>query len=185
MKTKKTSCGKLSGIRIYLSGPIENAKDDGASWRQQFISLTKENHLNFKIIDPTNKHDDMVGEIAEERKKMRQLKKNGKFKQITKKMKWVRRWDLRACDYVHCLVVYIDPTISSWGTPDEVYSVEDQQKPIFAVIEGGAYNAPDWTFPVIKYNEMFSSVEELVEHFKKLDSGQKRLDDRWVLIKNG
>ena len=32
----------LKDLRFYLSGPIENTKDDGVDWRKKFTDLAKE-----------------------------------------------------------------------------------------------------------------------------------------------
>jgi len=181
MKTKDV----LKGLRVYLSGPIENTKDDGVDWRKKFADLDKKKALQLNIIDPTDKKDDVIAEISKERDRMRQLKSDHEFEELTSIMKRVRRWDLRACDYCHFLVVYINAKIPTWGTIDECVTVERQQKPIFAIVEGGPAKAPDWAFPIVNYKEMFYSVEDLIGHLVLINEGKTSLDHRWVIINGG
>jgi len=176
---------KLKDLRIYLSGPIEHTKDDGVDWRQKFTKLSEENKLNLKIMDPTDKDDCSVGEIAKAREKLRQLKENGKFDEVTETMKSIRHWDLRACDYAHAIIVNIDPDVPTWGTVDECLVAERQQKPVFAVIAGGPKKAPDWAFTHIRWQEMFDSLESLMDYLIDLHVGKAPLDSRWVIIRNG
>ena len=70
------------------------------------------------------------------------------------------------------------------GSYDEAVTAERQKKPIFAIIEGGKETAPSWFFGIVHYSEMFDSVEKLVDHLEKLNSGKKSLDNRWVMLRD-
>lgn len=174
----------LKNAAFYLSGPIENDKTDGVSWRQEFIKLLKDYKIKLEILDPTNKGKDSPQEnIGEEREIMRNLKSSGKLAQVSEKMKKIRKFDLRCVDLADCIVVYIDKDIPTVGTWDEVFTAERQQKPILAIVKGGKRNAPDWSYRCVKHTEMFSSVEKCVQYIDKLNNGAKKLDDRWIIIR--
>lgn len=170
----------LEGMNGYLSGGIEFKKDDGVGWRIVFKDLTVNAEIPVGFYDPTDKGDDVCGEIAEEREKIRHLKRTGQFEEVTNIMKDVRRWDLRAVDKADFLVVMIDTDVFTCGTWDEVFLAERQQKPILAIVKGGAKCAPDWLFPVVNYKEIFSNIEECVSYLGKINSGEIELDSRWV-----
>jgi hypothetical protein len=174
----------LKGWRIYLSGPIEAAKDDGVGWRQVFIELNKKHEIGLKIIDPTNKGNAAIAEIGESRENLRQLKKNRAFEDVTATMNKIRRWDLRAVDESNIIVVNIDSDIPTVGTVDEVVRASNQDKPILAVVDGGPEECPDWYFPYIKYNEMFCNVEDLIDYLVKINEGRIGINHRWIKIES-
>ncbi|MFA5599858.1 MAG: hypothetical protein WDA06_04600 [Phenylobacterium sp.] len=173
--------GILRNTKCYLSGPIQNAKDNGIGWRQQFIKLSEEKGLGVQCIDPTNKNNKGFDEIEEARSKLNTWKSKKMFYHFTKTMKKIRRWDLRAVDLSNFVIVYISSAIS-WGTTDEAITAERQNKPILAIVDGDIKNVPDWAFAVIDYKEMFESVEQCVNYLDRINRGLVNLDDRWVFI---
>ena len=176
-------CNHLAGMTAYLSGSIEASKDNGTEWRKQFIELCWKKDLHISFIDPCNKGPGAIQEeIGEERQRLKQLKASGNFEEVTKIMKSVRKWDLRAVDYSSMVVVMIDKDVPTWGTPDECIVAERQRKPIIGIVKGGPKNAPDWTFAVMRYQEMFESIEEAIEYLIKLNNGTIPLDKRWISI---
>jgi len=172
----------LSGVTVYLSGPIQFAEDDGVTWRQEVRELIKEFGLPLRIIDPCNKGDDVIHEIGEDRELLNTLKSQGKFEEVRNIMKSIRRWDLRAVDYSNFLIVRVDPTVPTWGTVDECVVAERQQKPILVIVKGGCINCPDWLLAMVRIEEVFSSCKTCVEYLNKLHSGNIPMDDRWVTI---
>lgn len=179
MKSKHSNV--LDGSVCYLSGAMEKAADFGISWRQKFIKLTKD--LNIRAIDPTNKPKTLGNQCIEDKNKVQRLKDAEKWDELSDFAKSFRRADLRFCDLCDFLVVYVDKDVPTWGTPDELYTVEDQKKPIFAIVEGGKKQTPAWLFAVLDHNYIFSSVEECVEHLRNINNGTIPLNNRWVLIR--
>ena len=174
----------LKNWKVYLSGPIEAAKDDGVGWRQKFIAMVREANVGLKFVDPTNKNDSVVSEIGAAREQLRNLKKNREFEEVTSIMQRVRRWDLRAVDLCHIIVVNINDDIPTVGTVDEVVRASNQNKPILAIVDGGPENCPDWYFPYIKYMEMFHNVEDLVDYLVKIGDGRIGINNRWIRIES-
>jgi hypothetical protein len=91
---------------------------------------------------------------------------------------------LRAVDYSHFLVVNLPPKVPTFGTVDECVVAERQKKPIFAIVDGGPKNAPDWLFAMMKHEEMFDSVEACVDYIDRINKGDIDIkqDKRWVMI---
>tara|TARA_Y100000034_G_C6873357_1_gene399053 strand:- start:13 stop:576 length:564 start_codon:yes stop_codon:yes gene_type:complete len=174
----------LSDACVYLSGPIQSAKDHGVLWRKEFTTLVRKFNIPIQIIDPCNKQHKYFNEIGSWRTELKELKANGDFDEVERRMKRVRRFDLRACDLSDFLIVLVDMDIPTWGTTDEMITVERQQKPILAIVNGGQKNAPDWVFAIVKHQEMFEDVESCVEYLHWVNSGEIEVDDRWVLIRS-
>tara|TARA_Y100000310_G_scaffold344252_1_gene456009 strand:- start:235 stop:807 length:573 start_codon:yes stop_codon:yes gene_type:complete len=176
----------LEDACAYLSGPIQFAGDHGVGWREDFKEMVEEEGISFLVIDPCDKNgieSSLSGEIGKEREEMEYLKYTGDFKELQRRMKRVRRWDLRGCDQSNFIVVHYDPDVPTIGTIDEIVTSERQQKPILAIIPGGPDRAPDWLFTIIRPDEMFDSIKACVNHLVKIDSGEIPADDRWVFIK--
>lgn len=173
--------GKLLGSLCYLAGPIDQASDDGVGWRKHV--RIKCGHRGIKFIDPTDKRWG-TREIGEEKKLVRSLLDQGKFKEVQQIVHPFRREDLRSVDVSDFLIAYIDPTIHMCGTYDEIFTAEREKKPRLAFINGGRKYGPTWIFDVFDVDDMFDSVDELIDRVIALDEGTYPMDDRWVLFRN-
>lgn len=171
----------LDNAVFYLSGPMEKSPDRGEGWRQEFIKKTE--HLNLKLIDPTNKPNPDK-RYHEERAILDQLKQNEMWDELTSFVKGFRKVDLRYTDLADAIIVYIDTDLYTVGTWDEVFTAERQRKPIFAIVKGGKKSMPAWLFAVIKHKEVFESVDECVNYIENINNGSVALDNRWLLIRN-
>ena len=49
-------------MKAYLSGPIENAENDGASWRQD-ITLWLKDNLNHEVFNPVLETENIIGHL--------------------------------------------------------------------------------------------------------------------------
>lgn len=177
--------GKLDGAVGYLSGPIEFVQDNGTEWRRRFIRLVVEVNLDIYLIDPTNKPGDSIGE---DKQVQIELQEAGRFEELQQYVRDFRHLDLRYTDYSNFLVCVIDPTVPQWGTSNEIYMAESQQKPMFFVIDGGMKKLPRWLFGVIDKidngkSNVYESIEEVVERLVALDRGDAPLSRQWVLIR--
>ena len=104
----------LSESIVYLSGPIDKAKDLGRGWRKDFIS--KASHLEMQIIDPCNKPASFVHEVKGDVRTVTVMRNNKQWEELQQFVKQFRREDLRFTDVSDFLVVYIDPDVPSYGT---------------------------------------------------------------------
>jgi hypothetical protein len=172
---------KLKGAICYLSGPMEDAKDMGVEWRRKIIKLFKENGVYIACIDPTNKP--VEDKFEEDVTRNKRLKEQESWDELVAYVKAFRRKDLRFVDLSDFIIALVDPKIHLCGTYNEIFEAERQKKPRFAIIDGGLKNLPSWLFAVFPLSCIFSSVEECVEHIRKLNSGELPLNDNWVLIR--
>ena len=181
-KEREEVMGVLDNSVAYLSGAIENARDDGVSWREDIVDRIHGLGIDLGFIDPCDKGDKLLGEIGKEREMLAEAKEIGDFDVVTEKMKDVRHWDLRAVDAANIMILGLDPDIPTCGTWDEIFEAEDQQIPILAIIKGGPQRAPDWLFAVMDHNMMFNSVGECVEFIKKVDDGEIKVGRKWLCL---
>ena len=178
----------LKGASCYLPGGMQFAADFGVGWRRRFIELAENADLGLSITDPTDKTRNkniwfpFLHELSEEQAYAKELKAKGDWDALTDYVHSYRRIDLRCVDQADFMVAMIDTRIHLCRTYDEVFTAEDQKKPIFAIVPEGRKNAPDWLFGVIKWQEMFEDIESCVDYLVKINTGKVELDDRWVLI---
>ncbi len=174
---------KLKDAIVYLSGAIDQAKDLGRGWREEFKA--KSSRLKMRIIDPCNKPSSFVHEVKGDIRTVSKLREEKNWIELQKFVKKFRREDLRFTDVSDFLIVHIDPLVPSYGTLDELYTAEDQKKPCLCIIEGGKEKLPTWLFGVFRLEEIFSSIDECIDYLSKIDSGQISIEEdrRWVLFR--
>lgn len=180
--------GKLDGACGYLSGPMEFVADHGVEWRRKFIKLVSMAGLKVDLIDPTDKPGGIDVKIGENKAYQESLQKQGRWNELREYVKAYRRYDLRFVDISDFLVVVVDPRVPQWGTANEVYTAEQQHKPMFFICDGGLANLPRWLFDVVdldnpiknKRQNVFGSVEEVVQELKNLDIGAVPMSNEWV-----
>tara|TARA_R110000796_G_scaffold166381_2_gene283317 strand:- start:3002 stop:3604 length:603 start_codon:yes stop_codon:yes gene_type:complete len=181
-KTVKKS-NKLNGLRFYLAGPIDAAKDDGVGWRRALKPWLKRRKV--QSLDPCDKPIaySAYKEIEGEKQKMMELKESGRYFELTQQMRDIVHVDLRMVDVSDVVIVYLDPSISMCGTYHELLNALQQRKPTLVVIEGGKTKAPNWLFGIMNFNFMFDSFDELKIFLKQIDEGVITADlSRWVFF---
>lgn len=173
---------KLNGSLVYLAGPIDYATDLGVGWRQQIKPELK--NLGMLIIDPTNKpvHDDdlaLLHEGAENHEYRRKLKEAGNFDELHKNGAQVRAFDLRGVDKSDCVIGYIDRDIAMAGTLEEIFWANRMKKPTLIFCKQGKKALSDWFFWTFPPRYLHGSMEEVIEHLKKVDQGKEIDNKRW------
>lgn len=190
----KTTCsgsGKLDGACGYLSGPMEFVADHGVEWRRKFVNLVSNAGLKIDLIDPTDKPGGIDVKIGENKAYQEALQKQCRWRELKDYVKSYRRYDLRFVDISDFMVVVVDPRVPQWGTSNEVYTAEQQHKPMFFICDGGLKNLPRWLFDVIDLEDrekgkrcnVFETVEQVVEELVCLNTGTHPLSNEWVLVR--
>jgi hypothetical protein len=136
--------------------------------------------------DHCHKPHEFESEIGQERKILHNLKRNEQYEELRIKMKRIRRYDLRCVDLCDFIVFNCDPRIHTVGSYDEVFTAEDQHKPIFVICSGGLNDLPDWLFAFIHPLEVFKNIDELIQHLNNinnLSNEEFNKDSRWMLIR--
>ena len=173
----------LEDALTYLIGPIENVPDDGIVIRQQIIEKLKEYDIRVKVIDPTQKPCSTGHEIGPEKAKINALIDAEKYQEAKNLISDVRHIDLRFIDLVDFVIMYIDPSVHMCGSYNEAFEAERQHKPRFVIVKGGIKKLPRWMFDVFDLDNIFDSVDTLVDKLDKLNRGIEPLTSQWVLIR--
>ena len=179
----KSSENRLKGLKCYLAGPIDHAKDDGKGWRNDVKKWLKK--FSVIVLDPCDKKvkHAKYKEVDEEKQKMMALKASGRFFELTQRMKEIVHYDLRMTDISDFLIVYINPEIQMFGTLHELLNSLHQRKPTLVVVEGGKKNVSNWLFGIMDFNFMFDDFDDLKEYLGHVNDGTIQADlSRWVFF---
>ncbi len=172
----------LDGIKIFLSGGIDRVSDDGIQWRAEIKQKCEE--LPFIFLDPTDKPDGLGCEVGLEKYQIKDSLKSGDWEAAQEWSRTVRHIDLRMIDKTDLYVVYIDLDSHLCGTYNELFEAESQQKPLFAIMKEpyDKTDFPGWLVSIFREEEVFNSIDECVDHLKKIYAGKIELDERWLRI---
>ena len=174
---------KLNGLRCYLAGPIDHAEDDGVGWRQEAGKWLRARGV--VVMDPTDKPTSQTQfkEIDEEKEKLLELKKLGRWSELRTYMKEIVLADLRMVEVSDMNIVYIDTDIHLCGTYEELFVSLRQRKPTFVVAKNGKESLSVWLFGRMNPNFIFESFEELYDYLNGIDTGLIQPDStRWVFF---
>ncbi len=148
----------------YLSGPIENAHNDGEDWRNMITKWLKIK-LNHKVFNPVIETKSIIKHLSG--KNFRLMKKTNpdEYKNIIRK---IIRVDLNAivqqADY---LIVKWDKSVfKGGGTHGEITMAYWLGKPVFLVNSLPIDETSSWIFSCSE--EVFNNFEDLKKRLEKL-----------------
>jgi hypothetical protein len=96
----------------------------------------------------------------------------------------VRGCDLRLCDICDFFIAHINPSVASWGSAEELVTINREKKPIFLSIEGGKSKTPLWEMGKFPHKYMYDSVQDIIDTVRAIDAGVIKMNsDRWKLLK--
>jgi hypothetical protein len=148
----------------YLSGPIENAHNDGAFWREE-ITKWLEINLNHKVFNPTIETRNIVDQ--HDKNDFRLMKKTNpdEYKNIIRK---IIKVDLNAvADKSDYLIVKWDKSVfRGGGTHGEVTMAYWLGKPVFLINSLPIDDVSSWIFSCSDF--MFDNFEDLKKKLKEL-----------------
>lgn len=174
----------LDEMVCYLIGAIDRVSDDGIGWRKELRGKCKIKKLGIKFLDPTEKPVHIGQEIGEEKHKVKKLIADGNWDEAREIVIKIRHYDLRMVDTSHFVIACIDMSTHMCGSYDEIFTAERQQKPILILMRNGTRkDIPAWLVSFIKQDEVFDSIDELVQYLSDIDNGLIKTDNRWVDFK--
>ena len=150
-------------MKAYLSGPIENAENDGASWRQDMTLWLKEN-LNHEVFNPVLETKNIIGHLNPSI--FRSMKKTDpiKYKKIIRK---IIKLDLEAVinDSDYLIVKWDKSVLKGGGTHGEVTMAYWIKKPIFIVNSLPIDDMSSWIFSCSNFifNDFTGLKEKLMQ----------------------
>ena len=148
----------------YLSGPIENARNDGADWRNNITQwLGKE--LNHQVFNPVNETKNIIKEFSKVNFRSMKTTNPEQYKKIIRKIIQV---DLDAVvkgsDY---LIVNWDKSVfKGGGTHGEITMAYWFNKPIYMVNALPIEDVSSWIFSCTEY--ICSNFEDLKIKLKEI-----------------
>jgi hypothetical protein len=156
---------------------------EGEGWRDTISRELK--RMGIIIFNPY--HKPFVRDIQESgdvRKKLYKAMKRRDYDFLSNKVHDIRIYDLNLVDRSDFLIAFIDPTVPSWGSVEELVTAVRMKKPIFLAVKGGKHRCPYWIFGMFPHRYIYDSVEDIVKMLKRIDSGKKKMDsDRWKLLR--
>ena len=161
-------------MKAYLSGPIENAKNDGASWRQD-MTLWLEKNLNHKVFNPVIETKNIIGHLNDSN--FRSMKKTNpiEYKKIIRK---IIKLDLEAVinDSDYLIVKWDESVLKGGGTHGEITMAYWIKKPIFIVNSLPIDDMSSWIFSCSDFifND-FKSLKKKLTHLYKGIPNTKRI----------
>ena len=175
---------KLKNTRCVLSGPIDRVSDDGVVWRNYLKKKFEELNFGIKIFDPCDKPKHLGSEIGAEKHHVKKLLLEGKWEEAKQFVASFRHFDLRAIDWCDFVIAKIDLDTHMCGTYDEIFLAEREHKTIFVIMgkDQKKTDIPSWLVSFINEYEIFETEDECVEYLKKIDSGEIKMDERWVKL---
>ncbi len=150
----------------YLSGPIENAHNDGADWRND-ITQWLEQYLNHRVFNPVTETQSIIKELNTDDFRLMKTTNPEEYKKIIRKIIQV---DLDAVvqgsDY---LIVNWDKSVfKGGGTHGEITMAHWFKKPVYMVNTLPIEDVSSWIFSCTDF--MCNNFEDLKKELKKIYS---------------
>ena len=141
----------------YLSGPIENAENDGVDWRNMMTEWLSSN-LNHRVFDPVTETKSIIDEISMEDFRLLKTKDLSKYKKIFRK---IIKIDLEAvvneADYL--IVKWDESVFKGGGTHGEITMAYWLNKPVYLVNSLPMNDVSSWVLSCS--DEVFDSFDSL------------------------
>lgn len=171
---------RLWGMRCYLAGSIDRAKDYGVGWRQMVTPFLR--NFGVVVLNPCDKPIDIAFEIENKDYRSRLIREKN-YDEFVREMKPVRVTDLRMVDISDFLIVSLDNTINSCGTYEEIFWQNRMKKPVLIWGVQGKDHVPDWLFSTIPHEHIFGSWEEIETYLTHVHRDIKvETYRRWVFF---
>ena len=162
-------------MKAYLSGPIENAENDGASWRQDMTLWLKDN-LNHEVFNPVLETKDIIGNLNPII--FRSMKKTDpiEYKNIIRE---IIKLDLEAVinDSDYLIVKWDKSVLKGGGTHGEVTMAYWKKKPIFIVNSLPIDDMSSWIFSCSDFifNDFKSLKKKLTQLYKGIPNTKRMI----------
>lgn len=158
----------LSKKTFYLSAPIEFGTDN---WRYEFKdNIIKKFDLNIydPFLDPKQQWKEQITEARKE-------------KDYDRIASIARKFYLKDClmvDKSDGLIAYLPYGVATHGVPCEILQSIKANKPTYIVCPEGKELVPVWYYGMLSHNNMFGSLEDLIDYFEKIDNA--KVDDEFL-----
>ena len=148
----------------YLSGPIENAQNDGAGWRNDITSWL-ENKLNHKVFNPVIETKNIIKKYdASDFRMMKKTNSDGYKKIIREIIKVDLEAVVNQSDYL--IVKWDESVFKGGGTHGEVTMAYWFGKPVYLINSLPLDDVSSWIFSCSDY--IFDNFEDLKNKLDEL-----------------
>lgn len=177
-----------------MIGPMEYKC--GRGWREEMAKFLKGRNITYfdpykkpfvnAVEEDENTHKALYAAM-EKGQDMFGLESDGLIKGydwVASHMKQVRSFDLSMVDRSDFIICYIDPSVPTFGTIEELVTAVRMKRPIFVVVEGGKSKTPLWVMGMLPHKYIYDTFEQVRDMLSKIDDGEVTIDsDRWRLLK--
>ena len=179
MLIRQTTNGILAGTKTYLAGNLEHS--DETSWRDLVESeLAKIGVICLSPVKATFKNQ--VVESKEDRERLKSMRRNGEWDEVSSYMKEVVKKDLRLIDLSDFVIFNFEFEKPTFGTMHELVVAEQQRKPVFITCRD-LKAVPLWIMGLVSKKRFYASVSEIIKTIKEINSGERKIEsDRWRLL---
>ena len=160
---------RLKSMTVYLSGPIDDASDKGAQWRDDITPFLT--NMNVKVINPLKHTFCGIQELNEiKRPLIASLLESGNIEKVHKEIKQFNRWDLHSVDISTFVIVNYDTSCHMCGTYHELFTAAREHKPVLLVCKKPINKLPMWIYGIVEPQYMFESWDQLKIYLSRLNS---------------
>jgi nucleoside 2-deoxyribosyltransferase len=139
-------------VTVYLSGPMEFAKDGGVEWRREIEQRLRDNLgiQESNILNPCDKPN-VYGfrSLADEIAVQHTLREKEDWAELDKTMKRIMTIDLRLVDRSDIVIAYLPADTKMAGTIHEIVVARGQKKPVVAIVPHGMKSMSGWMMALI------------------------------------
>lgn len=174
---------RLKYSKVYLVGPMDSNREGGREVREEITPFLQD--LGIIILDPYKKPILGMGDLEDDKNHVlvQDALKNGRFDEVTRRMKTVRNVDLRCVDSSDFIIVDLNLEKRPCGTWEEIFTTNRQKKPILIKCESKK-NLPPWLFAVCPHELFFETWKELENYLVHIDKDEEidTMGGRWVFF---
>jgi hypothetical protein len=177
------SINNLRGMRTYLVGAMDRVPDGGVTWRNRIEPMLES--MGIVVLNPCKHVIHGIYEDEETRTNINYLKSNGLFDELKQTYSKIRNADLRCVDICDFVIAHIDINVHACGSYEEIVTANRQKKPILIWCEQGKTNAPNWLFFMLPHENIFGSMQEILDYLKHINNLRDTDSlDRWLFFKD-
>ena len=168
-------------MRTYLVGAMDRVKDGGHGWRDDITPELEK--MGITVLNPCKKTFSHIKEDDKTRRKIEHYKQSGQFEKIRKEYGSIRNADLRCVDLSDFIICNIDLNVHMCGSYEEIVTANRQKKPVLVWCKQGKSNVPNWLFFMLPHQEIFSTMNDLLDYLKFVNScDDKTKMKRWFFL---
>ena len=163
----------LKGKKVYLSGPMHFADDDGVAWRD--LITPKLVSMGMEVLDPCKKivnGNADLSEVGKNKQKFRDLIALEDWKSVKRDFWPIVRCDLRMVDHCDFIIFDYNPITPMVGSIHELVVATFEKKVVLLKYDKSQLkDFNPWLATFIKEHHFFSEWDKMFEYLNSVDNG--------------